>query len=166
MSCAAVSGLPCYEGTGVSGVFSAFEMSVFGLREKTLAYVSVVLSSSRLPVGQEGRDGSLSAGLWLDPSPLLPRSTHTGNCSWQEVSMHPSPAPPPILSSKSYFTCLWLLQQRHTPPWHNSLWLLYHVFLISLISILLMPHLFINDVANAFPCLLCKVKAPTATLIE
>lgn len=34
VSCATVSGLPCYEGTGVSGVFSPIEMSVFGLREK------------------------------------------------------------------------------------------------------------------------------------
>lgn len=34
-----------------------------------LADVSAVLSSSSLPVGQWDRDGSLSAGLWLDPSP-------------------------------------------------------------------------------------------------
>lgn len=40
--------------------------------------------------GTEDRDGSLSAGHWLDPSPQLPRSTHTGNWSWQEVGMHPS----------------------------------------------------------------------------
>lgn len=64
VSRATVSGLPRYEGTGASGVLSPIETSVFGLRgEKTLTDVSAGLSSSSLPVGQEDRDGSLSAGL-------------------------------------------------------------------------------------------------------
>lgn len=58
-----MSGLPCYEGTGVSGVFAPIETSVLGSRGKTLADDSMGLSSSSLPVGQEDRDGSLSAGL-------------------------------------------------------------------------------------------------------
>ncbi len=53
------------------GVWSAFPHwdECVWVKEKTLAGVSVGLSSSSLPVGQEDRDRSLSAGLWLDPSP-------------------------------------------------------------------------------------------------
>jgi len=110
---------------------------------KTRVDVSAGLSSSSFPVGQEDSDGSLSAGLWWDPSPELPRSTHTGNWSWQEVGMHPSPLPlhfsPIPLSSLLYFSlshrnptppACGCYSSRGTPPWHSSSWLLYHVFLI------------------------------------
>ncbi len=56
-------GSPVMKEPGVSRVLSPIEMSVFGFRKKTLAGVSVGLSSSSLPVGQKDRDGSLSAGL-------------------------------------------------------------------------------------------------------
>lgn len=53
---------------GVWSVFPHWDECVW-VEGKTLADVSVGLSSSSLPVGQKDRDGSLSAGLWLDPSP-------------------------------------------------------------------------------------------------
>lgn len=53
---------------GVSSVFPHCDECVW-VEGKSLADGSGGLSSSSLPVGQEDRDGSLSAGLWLDPSP-------------------------------------------------------------------------------------------------
>lgn len=71
LSCGSMSGLPCYEGKweGAAGeMFASWDEYVWA-EGKMLADVTVGLSSSSLPVGQEDRDGSLSAGLWLDPSP-------------------------------------------------------------------------------------------------
>lgn len=118
-----------YEGTGVSGGFYPIQMSMFGLG----LMHSVGLSSSSLPVGQEDRDGSLSAGLWLEPSPWLPRSTHTGNWSWQEVGMHSSPtasSSPPFSIFLSLFSLSSYLSLSlpacacyywDTPPWYSCL---------------------------------------------
>lgn len=90
---------------GAWSVFPYWDECVW-VEGKSLADGSVELSSSSLPVGQEDRDGSLSAGHWLDPSPQLPRSTHTGNWSWQEVGMHPSLAPSPSPPFPSSFFLL------------------------------------------------------------
>lgn len=94
--CHCVSAPRLWRNWGVCSVFPHWDECVW-VEGKSLAVGSVGLSSSSLSVGQEDRDGFLSAGLWLDPSPQLPCSTHTSNWSWQEVGMRPSLAPSLLL---------------------------------------------------------------------